>query len=190
MSMYKYVRELWKKPRESIPELWKERLILWRKQPTTLRITRPTRIDRARALGYKAKKGILVVRQRIPRGGKQRPAFGKRRSKRMTPRLNLRKSHQLVAEERAAKKYRNCEVLNSYYVAEDGLFIWHEIILVDKTSPDVMKDPRYSWMLARQHKGRVHRGLTSAGSKMRNLQRKGKGAEKARPSRRANKRKL
>ena len=190
MSMYKYMRKLWNQPRQSMPELWKERLILWRKQPVTVRLKRPTRIDRARSLGYKAKEGIFVVRQRLGRGGRQRPGFGKRRSKRMSPRLNLRKSYQLIAEERVAKKYSNCEVLNSYWVAEDGVSIWHEVILVDKSNPNVMRDPNYSWLLARQHKGRVHRGLTSAGKKMRNLQRKGKGAEKARPSRRANLRKL
>ncbi len=37
-------------------------------------------------------------------------------------------------------------------------------------------------------KGRAFRGLTSAGRKSRGLRRKGKGAEKVRPSLRANKR--
>ena len=32
---------------------------------------------------------------------------------------NLDKNYQLIAEERTSKKYPNCEVLNSYYVAKD-----------------------------------------------------------------------
>ncbi len=191
MSMYKYVRNLWKKPRESMPELIKQRLILWRKQPSTVRIERPTRIDRARSLGYKAKQGILVVRQRVMRGGHRRPSkeIGGRRSKRKSPRMNLRKNYQQIAEERSNKKFKNCEVLNSYYVANDGIYCWYEVILVDTSSP-IINDPRFAWLKERKHKGRVFRGLTSAGRKSRGLYKKGKGAEKARPSRRANLRKI
>ncbi len=192
MSMYKYVRELWKKPKETMPELFRERLILWRRQPSTVRIERPTRIDRARSLGYKAKQGILVVRQRVIRGGHSRvwTEIGGRRSKHSSPRMDLRKNYQQIAEERANKKFKNCEVLNSYLVAKDGTYIWHEVILVDRSSPGIVKDPRFSWLNESQHKGRVFRGLTSAGRKSRGLYHKGKGSEKARPSRRANSRKL
>ena len=38
MSMYKHIRKLWKKPRKTMPELWQKRLILWRKDPVTIRI--------------------------------------------------------------------------------------------------------------------------------------------------------
>jgi len=79
MSMYKYVRNLWKKPKEAMPELMRQRLILWRKQPSTIRIERPTRIDRARNLGYRAKEGFIIVRQRVGRGGHKRPTIRKGR---------------------------------------------------------------------------------------------------------------
>jgi len=36
--MYKHIRKLWKKPRKTMPELWQKRLILWRKDPVTIRI--------------------------------------------------------------------------------------------------------------------------------------------------------
>ena len=183
MGVYKYIREAWKKPRENMPDLMKSRLILWRKQPTTLRIERPTRLDRARSLGYKAKEGILVVRQRLIRGGRQRPLPGHRRHKRMTRRKIVGKSYQQVAEERAAKKFKNCEVLNSYYVADDGKHYWYEVILVDRANPSVKADPKLSWIAKK--KGRAERGLTSAGKSSRGLYHKGKGAEKVRPSRSA-----
>jgi len=49
---------LWK---ENAPEL-RERVIRWRKQNAITRIERPSRLQRARRLGYKAKQGIIVVK--------------------------------------------------------------------------------------------------------------------------------
>jgi large subunit ribosomal protein L15e len=191
MGMYKYIQNLWKKPKENLGPLWKARLILWRREPTTVRIAKPTRLDRARSLGYKAKKGFIIVRQRVPRGGRMREkTAGGRKPRRFTRRLTLGMNYQWVAEQRANKRYPNCEVLNSYYVAEDGLHYWYEIILVDTSSPVILKDKRMKWITKKEHTGRVFRGLTSAGKKSRGLTRnKGKGAEKIRPSRRANNRK-
>ena len=93
------------------------------------------------------------------------------------------KSYQQVAEERSAKKYPNCEVLNSYYVAKDGISYWFEIILIDRAHPQVMASTVLRSIAAQR--GRVYRGLTSSGKKSRGLRRKGKGAEKMRPSLRA-----
>jgi large subunit ribosomal protein L15e len=105
----------------------------------------------------------------------------------MGVRLNLRKNYQLIAEERAGNAYTNCEVLNSYYVTEDGKHYWFEVILADRAHPSVLADKRTA---AVTQKGRVHRGLTSAGKRTRGLLHKGMGSEKARPSRRANSRRL
>ena len=185
MGLYQYVRDVWKNPKQNLGPVWRERLIAWRKEPSTIRIERPTRIDRARALGYKAKPGIFMVRQKVPRGGKKRPKFGRRRSKNMRVKLVLNKSYQQIAEERTNKKFTNCEVLNSYWVAQDGRFYWFEIIVVDKAHPAILKDKNLKWIAEKQHTGRVYRGLTSAGKKSRGLRRKGKGAEKIRPSRAA-----
>ena len=80
MGYLKYVREAWKK--ELAPELTKERLIKWRREPATIRVEHPTRPDRAHSLGYKAKQGFIVVRQRVMRGGRMRPKIhGGRRPK-------------------------------------------------------------------------------------------------------------
>ena len=191
MGVYQRIAELWKQPKESLGELWKQRLIQWRREPVTLRIDKTTRTDRARSLGYTAKQGILVIRQRVSRGTHERPDIsGCRKSKNMRIRKDLRKNYQLIAEERAGFAYPNCEVLNSYFVGKDGMHYWYEIILVDRTHPAIAADHRYAWSTKPGHRGRVHRGLTSAGKKMRGLMYKGRGVEKARPSRRANDRRL
>jgi len=189
MGLYKHVRNLWKKPRQNMPELWRERLIAWRREPVTVRLRRPTRIDRARSLGYKAKQGYVVVRQRVLRGGHTRPQIkGGRRPKRYGTRLSLRKSYQQITEERVQRKFTNLVVLNSYWVAEDGKHYWHEVILVDPDHPVIKSDPKINWICSNTNRSRVFRGKTSAGKKGRGLRNKGKGHEKARPSRRAHNR--
>ncbi len=53
------------------------------------KIDKPTRLDRARALGYRAKQGIFVVRASMSKGTTKRPAFaGGRRPKRYYRRYN------------------------------------------------------------------------------------------------------
>lgn len=187
MGIYKYIQTLWKKPKETMPELWRARLIKWRREPVSVRIEKPTRLDKARSLGYKALQGIIIVRQRVSRGGRKRPQIRKgRRSKNRRRKKIVAKNYQRISEERANRKYENCEVLNSYWVADDGLYVWYEIILVDRNHPVIKANKNLSWVTEPQHKGRVYRGLTSAGRKSRGLRNKGKGAEKVRPSLRAN----
>ena len=185
MGLYKHIRDLWKKPKQNLKELWKQRLIEWRQEPVSVRIRKPTRIDRARSLGYKAKQGVIVVRQRVIRGGHKRPDIkAGRRPKANTQKKVVNKSYQQMAEEKVSRKYTNCEVLNSYLIAEDGLNKWFEVIIVDRTNPSILKDDKYNWISLQ--KGRAFKGLTSAGTKSRGLRAKGKGAEKVRPSQKAN----
>ncbi|RLI04190.1 50S ribosomal protein L15e [Candidatus Bathyarchaeota archaeon] len=161
---YKYMAEAWKKPESSyIKELMQERLIEWRKQPAIMRIEKPTRIDRARRLGYKDKPGYIIVRVRVRRGGlrKQRPKAGRRQKRMGVKKYKPAKSIRLIAEERAARKYPNLEVLNSYWVWEDGRSKWYEVILVDRTLLPTLR--------LGKGRGRVFRGLTSAGRKVRGL---------------------
>jgi large subunit ribosomal protein L15e len=69
------------------------------------------------------------------------------------------------------------QVLNSYYIAEDGQRKWFEIILVDPAHPVVKNDPKLKWLAESHNKGRVFRGLTAAGKKSRMLG-KGMGYER------------
>lgn len=154
-------------------------MIRWRRESVTVRLKRPTRLDRARSVGYKPIKGLFIVRQALKRGPHKRPTPGGRRSKTKTSRLNLKENYQFIAEKRANRKFPNMEVLGSYWVGQDGHVVWYEVVLADPSSPDVAK--RFP-VLAR---GRAQRGLTSAGRKVRGLRKKGPKAIKSRPSRKA-----
>lgn len=191
-SVYSYIGELWKRPSdEPLREILWERYIQWRREPSVVRIERPTRIDRARSLGYKAKQGIIVARVRVRRGGARKKRFRKgRRTARMgVNKITRGKSLKRIAEERAARRFPNLEVLNSYYVGEDGRYKWFEVILVDPHHPVIKSDKNLNWICHPSHRGRVFRGKTSEGRKNRGMRkRKGRGREKNYPSIRAHKR--
>ena len=74
-SIYGHIREQWKKPDTSFKSPQQQRLIQWRKEENFLRMDKPLRINRARALGYKAKQGYIVVRARVRRGGLRKPTI-------------------------------------------------------------------------------------------------------------------
>jgi len=185
---YKYIAEAWSTPEKSfVDELTRQRLIEWRRQPVITRVEKPTRLDKARKLGYKAKQGFSIARVRVRRGGlrKQRPKAGRRPKRMGVKKFKPAKSLKLIAEERTARKFPNLEVLNSYWVGEDGRSKWFEVIMVDPNHPVIKADKDINWISQKQHHRRVFRGLTSAGKKVRSLRRKGRGAEKFRPSKKA-----
>ncbi len=192
-GMYAHIGAAWKKPADSyVKELQWHRMIEWRKQGTFVRVEHPTRLDRARALGYRAKQGYVIVRARVRRGGLRKPRIrGGRRAKRKgISKITMSKSIQRIAEERTSKHYPNLEVLNSYWVGEDGKSKYYEVILVDPHHPVIKADSKINWICDSQHRRRVERGLTSAGKRGRAMHKKGKGVEKARPSRRAHDKKI
>ena len=188
MGIYQHIKEAWNNPKEGLGKLYQERLIQWRRDNSVVKLDRPTRLDRARGLGYKAKEGIFMVRVRVGKGGRKRRRSLKtgRKSSNATARKVVSQSYQVVAEQRADRKYVNAEVLNSYWVGEDGKHKWYEIIMVIPSHPAIKNDNELGWISSNKHKGRVWRGLTSAGKKSRGLINKGKGAEKIRPSSSAN----
>ena len=167
-----------------------ERLLNWRREHSVTRVEHPTRLDRARAVGYRAKGGYVVVRVRVRRGGQRKRAIiaGRRPKHKGILQMTLAKSLKRIAEERAQKRYPNLEVLNSYWLGEDGKQKFFEVILVDPAHPEVLADPKINWIAAPAQRGRVYRGLTSAGIAGRGLRWSGKGAERFRPSRARNRR--
>ncbi len=168
-GFYHYLREAWKKPDKKI---LRERMIEWRKSPKLVKVEKPLRLDRARALGYKDKKGFVVVRVRIKRGGHKRPRPNKaRRSKRLHTRKILKMNYRWIAEQRVARKYKNLEVLNSYLIGKDGVHYFYEIILVDTNRPEIKNDKTINWITSPKSKKRVFRGLTSSAKKARGLRR-------------------
>jgi large subunit ribosomal protein L15e len=186
-SVYKYIGKSWQKHKKGpLAKARHERKVEWRRGPSFVRVERPTRLDRARALGYKAKPGYIVVRAKVRRGSIRKRAIVRGRKprskgiKRITGVKNLR----WIAEERVAKRYPNLEVLNSYWIGEDGKQKYYEVILVDPDHPAIKNDPKINWICKKSQKGRPYRGKTGAGKKARGLRKRGKGSERTRPSKR------
>jgi len=182
-----YLKQAWKKPTR---EMLKERMIAWREGNAIVKVDRPLRLDRARALGYKAKKGVLILRVRVKRGGRKRKRAGVkgRRTKRQTIRKTLKMNYRWVAEIRAARRYPSLEVLNSYLLVKDGKHGFYEVIMIDTSRPEIKKDRTLGWIVRGSNKKRAERGLTSAAKKSRGLRSKSPG-RKTRPSIRARGRK-
>jgi large subunit ribosomal protein L15e len=163
----------WKKPySEQHNQLMKKKLLEWRKEQTIVRVEKPTRIDRARKLGYKAKQGVIVLRVKVRKGGsrKIRPVSGRRPKRMGVTAYTPGKSLKLIAEERAQRKYPNLVLLGSYYVGEDGTHKWFEVIMVDRDNPVIQNDPKFKWTInSPSALGRPSRGLTMSGKKVRGL---------------------
>lgn len=186
MGVAKHMQATWNRPKASIPaKVRRERMAGWRREGVFQRIQRPTRIDAARRVGYKAKQGIVMVRTRVRRGGLRKGKVHMKRkpSNAGIKKITMAKSIQRIAEERVSRRYPNLEVLNSYWVGEDGKNKFYEVIMVDPHHPAIKADKQLGWISSgSSHSGRAFRGKTSAGKKGRGLFNKGKGAEKLRPS--------
>ncbi|HJM18097.1 MAG TPA: 50S ribosomal protein L15e [Candidatus Thalassarchaeaceae archaeon] len=191
MGLYQHVRNIWKRPKEGLPQRYRSsRMAGWRRGPVFTRIERPTRVDAARRIGYKSKQGVVLVRTRVRRGGLRKGKVHMKRkpSKAGVKKITMGKSIQRIAEERTDRRYPNLEVLNSYWVGEDGKNKFYEVILIDPCHPAIKSDKDLGWVSSgSSHRGRALRGKTGAGKRGRGLLNKGKGAEKLRPSLKANK---
>lgn len=178
MSAYKYVQELWRKKQSDVMRfLLRVRTWEYRQLPKITRVNRPTRTDKARALGYKAKQGYVIYRVAVRRGGRKRQngkgiVYGKPKHHGINQ-LKFRRNLRSVAEERIGRRCGNLRVLNSYWVGQDSTYKYFEVILVDPQHKAIRRDPAINWIVAPVHKHREMRGLTSAGRSGRGLRKKG-----------------
>jgi large subunit ribosomal protein L15e len=187
MGMYKYIKESIISEYKERPAGYKHRMVEWNTGPTVARIERPTNLSRARELGYKAKEGIIIVRVKVGKGKHKRVMPGGGRKPSRSGRFfSGKKSMQSIAEEKAARKFSNFEVSNSYFAGSTGQKHFYEVILVNPANQAIRRDRIQSQITAQR--GRAYRGLTSSGKKHRGLRNKGVGAEKVRPSVRQNER--
>jgi large subunit ribosomal protein L15e len=120
----------------------RQRAVIWRNQNAVTRVEKPSRIARARRLGYKAKQGIIVVRMRVGTGGmrKQRPRGGRRPKHLGVTKIKADVSMKQVSERRVLERYPNMKLLGSYFLYKDGMHYWFEIILADPSHPRIAKD--------------------------------------------------
>ncbi|CBZ54067.1 hypothetical protein NCLIV_045010 [Neospora caninum Liverpool] len=191
MGAYKYLEELWKKKQSDVLRfLLRVRTWEYRQLPAVHRCTQSTRPDKARRLGYKKKQGFVIYRVRVRRGDRKKQVhkgivYGKPKNQGVRKQKSSR-NLRAVAEEKVGRKIcGGLRVLNSYWVGQDAVYKYYEVILVDPAHNAIRNDPRINWLCKPVMKHRECRGLTSAGKKYRGLRTKGSGAARLRPSRRA-----
>ena len=60
-GLYQHVRATWNRPKDTQTHMQRQnRMVEWRREPVNCRIERPTRLDAARRLGYKASKELSL----------------------------------------------------------------------------------------------------------------------------------
>ena len=190
MGAYKYLQVLYrKKQSDALRFLLRLRCWEYRQLPAIVRATQPTRPDKAHRVGYRAKQGYVIYRVRVKRGGRKKQVPKGRTNGKpaghgvtgLKPTRNL----QVVAEGRVGQRCGNLRILNSYWVGQDALYKWYEVILVDPHHERIRNDPKIRWITFAKHKHRELRGKTTAGRRHRGLLNKGIGSLTLRPSRRA-----
>uniref|UniRef100_A0AAY5F1E6 Ribosomal protein L15 n=1 Tax=Electrophorus electricus TaxID=8005 RepID=A0AAY5F1E6_ELEEL len=131
MGAYKYMQELWRKKQSDVMRfLLRVRCWQYRQLSALHRAPRPTRPDKARRLGYKAKQGYVIYRVRVRRGGRKRPVpkgatYGKPVHHGVNQ-IKFARSLQSVAEERAGRHCGGLRVLNSYWGDARSHVRWQE----------------------------------------------------------------
>ena len=134
--------QVWLKMLKENPMELRQRAVIWRNENAVTRVEKPSRIARARRLGYKAKQGIIVVRMRVGTGGmrKERPRGGRRPKHLGVTKIKADVSMKQVAERRVLERYPNMKLLGSYFLYKDGMHYWFEVILADPSHPRIAKD--------------------------------------------------
>jgi len=158
MGAYKYIAETLQKQYKGRDAVYRAKIRGWRAAPAIERMDKPSNLPRARRLGYQAKQGYIIVRTRVDKGRRtRRKTMGGRKHKNYYRFVQPQLSHQAIAEQRVNRIYRNMEVLNSYWVGEDGNYKFFEVILADPAKPSVNVSSAI-------RQGKAFRGLTSAGN--------------------------
>ncbi|KAG0661895.1 60S ribosomal protein L15 [Rhodotorula mucilaginosa] len=195
MGAYKYLSELHKRKQSDVLRfLLRVRCWEYRQLNVVHRASRPSRPDKARRLVIwmrvdatcrsgqledwprwdgPAKQGFVVYRVRVRRGNRKRPVpkgatYGKPTNQGVNQ-LKFQRSLRSTAEERVARRCGNLRVLNSYWINQDGVYKYYEVILVDPQHKAIRRDARINWICNPVHKRRESRGLTSAGKQNRGL---------------------
>jgi len=134
--------QVWLKMLKENPMELRQRAVVWRNENAVTRVEKPSRIARARRLGYKAKQGIIVIRMRVGTGGmrKQRPRGGRRPKHLGVTKIKADVSMKQVSERRVLERYPNMKLLGSYFLYKDGMHYWFEVVLADPSHPRIAKD--------------------------------------------------
>ncbi|AFN84108.1 60S ribosomal protein L15 [Encephalitozoon romaleae SJ-2008] len=174
MGAINYLREIHRRKQSDVMRyLLRIRVCEYRQRGECFRVEKPTFLERARTLGYRAKQGYVLYIARVKKGNMKRNYHnGNTRGKCVNAGINqikpsLRK--QASAEMVAGKKCPNLGVLNSYWVGQDAAYKYYEVIMVDRHHPAIRNDSKINWICKNTMKHRECRGLTSASRKSRGL---------------------
>ena len=197
MGALKYVEEIQKKKQSDILRfLLRVRCWEYRSLNVIHRASRPSRPDKARRLGYKAKQGYVIYRIRVRRGNRKKPVakgatYGKPTNQGVNQ-LKYQRSLRSTAEERVGRRCANLRVLSgsspptfsegiggsnehwsadSYWVNQDATYKYFEVILVDPQHKAIRRDARINWIVKPVHKVRCHKcpgggGVDGGGNKI------------------------
>ncbi|AEA39053.1 60S ribosomal protein L15 (nucleomorph) [Cryptomonas paramecium] len=182
-----FVNELWRKKQSDVMSfLFKIRCWEYRHYPSIYRIKTPSRPEKAKKLGYKSKKGFVIYRVRVRRGNRKtciKSGIVHRKPKNQgITQIKFKRNKQSLAEERTGKVCPNLRILNSYWLNQDSIYKYFEIICIDPVQNSVRNTKKVKWICKEICKHRELRGLTSCGKKYRGLRKKGHRASKIRPS--------
>jgi large subunit ribosomal protein L15e len=190
MGAVPFINEIWKNKKSDIMSfLLQIRAWEYRHLPSIYRIKKPSRPEKAKRLGYKKKSGFIIYRVKVRRGGRKKAArkgvtYGKPKNQGINE-IKFARNKKSIAEEKVGKLCGNLRVLNSYWINQDSIYKYFEVILVDPFNKTIKNDWKIKWICFPAHKHRELRGITSSGKKSRGLRKKGHRATKSRPSRRA-----
>ncbi|KAI5137239.1 large subunit ribosomal protein L15e [Nematocida ausubeli] len=174
MSAYDYMAEIQKHKQSDVMRyLLRIRCWEYRQRHSVHKTDRSTRPDKARKLGYTKKRGIVIYRVRIRRGGRRRQVkkgnvCGKPINQGIYQQKQ-KKSLQALAEIRVGRRLKSLRILNSYWVGQDATYKHYEVILVDPMVNNIRNDSRINWICSNKHRRRECRGLTTATKKSRGL---------------------
>mmetsp|Transcript_29292 Transcript_29292/g.57317 ORF Transcript_29292/g.57317 Transcript_29292/m.57317 type:complete len:205 (+) Transcript_29292:46-660(+) len=190
MGSATFINEIWRNKKSDVMSfLLKIRAWEYRHLPSVYRIKKPSRPEKAKRLGYKTKQGFIIYRVKIRRGGRKKQVKkGITNGKPKNHGVNEKKfgrNKRSLAEEKVGKFCGNLRVLNSYWINQDSIYKYFEVILVDPFHKNIKRDQNVKWISSPTSKHRELRGLTSSGKKSRGLRNKGHKAVKSRPSKRA-----
>ncbi|KAI5149588.1 large subunit ribosomal protein L15e [Enteropsectra breve] len=175
MSFAQILREIHRKRQSDVMRyLMRLAIVEARQRDTVHRKERPTFLERARKLGYKAKNGYVVYCARVKKGDAVRTRYnnGNTRGKCVNAGIHQIKpglSKQTSAEHIVGQKCTNMRVLSSYCLGADFMHKYYEVILVDPNHNAIRNDYKINWICNSVHKRRECRSLTTSGRKSRGL---------------------
>ncbi|XP_063720275.1 large ribosomal subunit protein eL15-like [Symsagittifera roscoffensis] len=149
MGIFEYMTPLWKiKQGDNMRYLLFVENWNYQQRPRVQRVSRPKRPEKATELGYKPQEGYFIYHVQVRRGGR-------RKSRPLTGDSTGPKAHQQMAETKANRHVKTLKVIDSYWVSQDGTYKYYEVLMVDPSNDNVMRDYNVKDILARRRRERA-----------------------------------